>query len=255
LYFRNNFEIDFQLLILQSNLNAMIKKFTFTLIIPLLFEIAPLSAQELKFESKFGINVCNMTNTQNTNALIGLNVGLGLEIPLSKTFSMIPEIYISNQGTNLNSTGVSNFSKSNNSLNNRNITFSEVSYRLNYVNIPLLFRANVDLNKARIFATAGPQIGLAYSQRFYAVSGSDKGYGNFANGEWSTTDIAFVIGAGFGADVAKNREIAFDIRYAKGLTSVLGTRYSNSGTSVNMDVISINFYYLIKFGNKKLVGR
>lgn len=94
------------------------------------------------------------------------------------------------------------------------------TYQLDYVQFPLLLKTGVTEGNLRVFAVAGPTLGLLFSaQARGSVAGIDttlSATDDFTNNEWG---VEF----GGGTEIAIDPMIAVtaDLRYAVGLTNVL----------------------------------
>ena len=132
---------------------------------------------------------------------VGLQAGVSVQTVISSGFSVLSEFYYIRKGGKL---------KANNLL-----TSTEVAYRFNSLELPVLVRVHL----GRVHVNAGPAIA-------YNLSGSEKTEElttkmSFNNGvgDFRRFEAGIQIGAGY-AFPFKNKSIILDIRYNYGLTNI-----------------------------------
>ena len=105
--------------------------------------------QKVKLGIKAGLNLATLTLDESeldSSSKAGFTAGVMVEIPMTKKFSLQPEIMYSQQGTK------TSFSDSD--VTNSNY---ESTIKLNYLNIPVMLKYYV---KEGLSVQAGPQIGI-----------------------------------------------------------------------------------------------
>lgn len=153
-----------------------------------IFAFGVVSAQEVKFGAKAGLNLSNLTgDAENVSMKVGFQVGGFAEIKLSEKFALQPELMFSSLGAK-NDTGG-----------------SDEALNLNYIVVPIM---------AKYFATeklsfeAGPSVGILMSAKFDSEDVKDI---------YNSTDFGVNFGAGF--DVTEN--INLGLRYTLGLGNIV----------------------------------
>ena len=174
--------------------------------------------------SNYGLTTSDKDN-YNSNLNFGLLGGATLEIPFSSTFSMQAEVYFSQKGTILNR---------NDNADTTLFPYKCIHEKLNYIELPLLFRYRFQGRPMGGFITAGSAIGRALGGK--RILGSkesalEKDKTNIEIGTGSTHDykpfdIGLVIGGGLSYEIEVG-ELIFDARYVIG-----ATRKGNIGNDV-----------------------
>ena len=140
----------------------------------LLFSFAAGSAQ-VQFGLKGGLNFADIRGdfSNGYDSRTGFNSGAFLELPLTKKFSLKPEVVYSLQGADLY---VENF--------------IDGKIELHYINIPVLAKYNIVKG---LFAETGPQIGFLTSSKFKERSAG------WENGDLNVrkTDFSWAFGLGY----------------------------------------------------------
>ena len=181
-------------------------------------------AQKAEFGIKGGLNIANQNfdgeGAPSTSALMGVNLGLFVDIKVGDKFVIQPEILYSMQGTKLNwlSDGVT--------IN---------SFKLAYINIPVMAKYYATKNFS---LEAGPQIGFLTSAK---VNGTSNGTTVDVDAKkfYNSTDFGINFGAGY--DFTK--KISAGIRYGLGLSNVGSKEFVSDGDKITNSVFSIDFGY------------
>lgn len=141
----------------------------------------------------------------------GFNAGIFADIPFSKSFSLVPELFYSSQGANYQ-----------NSYGNGNLNYD-------YINIPILLRYKIPMG---IFFETGLQSGIL-------LSANKKNNGTTTDIMYETysTDFAWPIGVGY---QIPDRHFGIDLRYNLGLINVLK---SGSDVNVKNSVFQFGIFY------------
>ncbi|SHG85478.1 porin family protein [Flavobacterium defluvii] len=162
------------------------KKVILTTIAVLAFGFA--NAQQTRFGVKGGLNITNFSGDNDSNALIGFQVGGFAEIKVIERLSIQPELLFSAQGASFDAIGNNN----------------DIDYRLNYINIPVLAKFYIT---KQFSVEGGPQLGFLVSA---------KRDGNDVKDAYKSTDLGFNFGAGY--NFTDNFSVG--IRYTVGLSNV-----------------------------------
>ena len=165
------------------------------------------TAQKIKYGSKIGVNIANITGdeTDDVNTITTLHAGAVAEIMISDEFSFQAELLYSAQGA-----------KSDYSETLDEVTFRYTSVKLEYINVPLLAKFYVTEGFS---LEAGPQVGFLIT--------ADREFEKTDNGETETggKDILDEIkGIDFGLDFGLAYKLESGIflaaRYNLGLSNI-----------------------------------
>ena len=166
-----------------------------------------------------------------------LHSGVLVLIPLSKKFGFQPELLYSEQGANSNPSGGS-------------LVSATESYKLNYVNIPLLLKYYLPVG---FFVETGPQVGYLLSAKVdeALVGGVNVNKYYHVKDQFKSTDFSWVLGVGYLSPI----DLGFDIRYNLGLANINNASESDrqnaplQAGNIKNSVVQIGVYYL--FGKSK----
>lgn len=178
------------------------------LIITLLFTIAIVKAQELKYGLKAGVNLTGFHTQNGTNSdLVGYNFGAVLKVNLNKTFDFQGEILLNRKG------GIYRYS---------NIAIENPEVKLTYLNIPILLKVNIT-NQFHFYA--GPEMGILLAKKA-TLSGEE---------------IEVDVNSNFDMNVLGGLEYQFQngifiqTRYSYGLTKIFENKdFKNSAISLSV---------------------
>ncbi len=182
------------------------KKSIFILTI-VLFGFTNIIAQNIKYGSKIGVNIGNITGDEadDLNTKTSLHAGAIAEIMISDEFSFQAELLYSAQGA-----------KSNYSETLDDVTFRYTSVKLEYINVPLLAKYYI---VEGLSLEAGPQVGFLLT--------ADREFEKTDNGETETgeKDILDEIkgidfGLNFGLAYKLESGIFLVARYNLGLSNI-----------------------------------
>ncbi|WP_343695372.1 porin family protein [Flavobacterium sp.] len=162
------------------------KKVILTAIAILAFGFA--NAQQTRFGVKGGLNITNFSGDNDSNALIGFQIGGFAEIKIIERLSIQPELLFSTQGASFDVNG-----------SNR-----DIDYKLNYINIPVLAKFYI---VKQFYVEGGPQLGFLVSA---------KRDGNDIKDSYKSTDLGFNFGAGY----YFTDNFSVGLRYTVGLSNV-----------------------------------
>ncbi|MFZ4928560.1 porin family protein [Chryseobacterium sp. Mn2064] len=151
------------------------------------------SSSPIKFGLKAGLNVSTVSN-MDMKAKAGFYGGIFANIPVTKDFSVQPEVMYSAVGGIL---------KEN----------SSTKLNLEYLSVPVMFQYNALPN---LYIEAGPQFNFLIDARLKKTAST----GAYKNGTKS-----FDFGIGLGAGYYITRHIGVNVRYVAGLSDIVKTRY------------------------------
>jgi len=177
-------------------------------------------AQSPKFGFKVGANISSLKwdDDREGDARIGLNAGGLVHIHLTPEWALQPEVYYSMEGGKMD---VSNT--------------EEVTWKNDYVNIPLLLQYNFD-NGFRL--QAGPQLGLLVNSK---VKDQDGVEGD-ADEVFKSTNVSLGLGLGY----LTYSGLGIDARYNLGLSRVTESAYQEAKGRV----FQIGLFYLLDNAHK-----
>ena len=168
-----------------------------------LFVTLQISAQEVHFLPKVGLNLATMTNSDGGNMKPGLNIGVAAEFPLNPQFAIEPGIYYSMQGIKVSESGAT------------------AKFKNDYLNIPIYAKAYL---YEGLYAFAGPQFGFLVGSKISAsegkVSGSVK-----TKDLYNKVDVALGLGLGY----QFSSGLLVSMNYNIGLTNILSDDGMNLG--------------------------
>lgn len=200
------------------------KKF---IIIFLVVFTSMVTAQEyVTYGVKGGFNVTNIADIHGDSApRYGFHAGGFATIPLSRHYMyyLQPEISYSLQGEK----------------NDAAINLNEL-YKLNYINVPVLFKPYFSDTETAFYALIGPQLGFLV---FEEVKTGDRDQDpKYVNDKYNTFDLSALVGVGFSIQ----RKIEFEVRYAYGFIDVVDGGIDN-GKQDNVKNRSSNLHFSIAY--------
>ncbi|MBN4057948.1 PorT family protein [Olleya sp. AH-315-K02] len=150
------------------------------------------NAQETKFGVKAGVNFATIAGdeTNDVKSKTAFHVGAVVEIPISDSFSVQPELIYSSQGAKGDD-------------NN-----SDVELKLDYINLPIMAKFYVSEGFS---LEAGPQVGFLMSSKI-----EESGESEDLKNETSGIDFGLNLGLGFKTETGLN----FGARYNLGLSNI-----------------------------------
>jgi hypothetical protein len=180
---------------------------------------------QISVTPKVGINLANVAINENNQqagqqSLLGLTAGVGVNFALTPDnfLSVQPEILYSQKGWGAENSGLLNY---------------DGSYRLNYLEVPVLLKINFGGETVRAYVNAGPSFGYLLSGRLTGdwnalgiLGGEIDGPIKFTEtpnplllNELDANRTEFGLNFGGGAGYAFGGKILFlDLRYNMGLT-------------------------------------
>ena len=184
-----------------------------------------LSAQDIQFGVKGGINLSNLNVTPvkdppAPSVRLGINIGGFAELGIVDNLLFRPELTISTQGANDEDPDVTQ------------------TVKLTYLNTALLAKYNIS-NGINVFA--GPQVGFLVGGKFLEedkVSGEQNVFN--ANAVYKSTDISLGFGIGYDLEMG----LSIDLRYNLGLTNNNDDQFGNAFYDIDQELKS----RVIQFG-------
>lgn len=191
-------------------------------LIPLLLLFTLLAATRAKaqekvfrFGPKAGINLSDISGLDNVQARIGFHAGLLFNFRLAAHWRLQPEAYFSTQG-----------GKGPDKI-------MQTAEQYNYLALPVLAQYRFT---PRLFAEAGPQLGILVNPRRREYMGADGS--TYYNRHEKTADFLVAAGAGY----EFNNRFGINLRYTQGITSIRTSARENR--QVNMLLQAGGFMYL-----------
>jgi len=212
--------------------HTLIQFFLATIFVATALTVKAQETNAPKFGIKGGVNLSNLyTNDKSDSKMLtGYNIGLFAKMPVSRFFSIQPELYYSTKGAQVtyNSTFVNGIAK----------------FNLNYLEMPILFVLNVTKNFNIHF---GPYISYLIDGKVTNVSNAT--LFNFENNikteDYNKFDAGVTAGAGI--DIGA---FSLGARYVYGLTNVgkertfLGTTYTFPDAKNGVASVYLSFSFI-----------
>ena len=195
------------------------------------FVFTGVNAQNIRYGSKIGVNIANITGdkTDDLNTKTSLHAGAIAEIIISDEFSFQPELLYSAQGA-----------KSDFSETIDEVIFRYISIKLEYINVPLLAKFYV---AEGLSLEAGPQVGFLIT--------ADREFEKTDNGETETgeKDILDEIkgidfGFNFGLGYKLESGIFLAARYNLGLSNINDFEGTDQHKNQNQVIqVSVGYFF------------
>lgn len=191
-------------------------------------------SSDIGFGAKAGVNISTMTNkigdkkvSEDAKEKVGYYAGLFVNIPVSESFSVQPEVLYNNVGQKFDYKALGQ-------------TVS-IKNNLDYISVPVMAQYNV---AEGLYVEAGPQFSFLVNQKL-KVSGVDNK--TVTNAVESTLNVenskdaykTFDLGLGLGAGYKVYKNIGVNARYVVGLTNdgkVKDTTIKNNTFQVGVTV-------------------
>jgi hypothetical protein len=150
-----------------------------------------------------GINMANMSLTPafTTSSRTGLMIGGFVDIGVSRILSIRPGVRYVMKGFSTTSNG---------------ITFTE---KLSYLELPMLLKASIPLQRVKPYFSAGPTLGIQLSATEEITNGVQVQTGDVST-VFETIDFGLYFGGGLEFHVASGTDIFTGFGYSLGLTNV-----------------------------------
>tara|TARA_B110000967_G_C18839693_1_gene538670 strand:+ start:820 stop:1446 length:627 start_codon:yes stop_codon:yes gene_type:complete len=183
------------------------------LIAAALFAITTVSAQDIIFGAKAGVNLANVDAGEvDTDVVSSFHIGITAEFEISDTFSIQPELVYSLQGTSI--------------ITEARPLKLEVLYKTNFINLPIMAKYYVSEG---ISLEAGPQIGFLINAEVETdITNSTDSSENISitidsKDNYKSIDFGFNVGVGYKLESGLN----FTLRYNLGLSNLSDTGNEN----------------------------
>jgi hypothetical protein len=176
------------------------------------------TSAQVKFGGKAGINLANVSGKSDGDKLdydskVGLHIGALVEIPISESFSVMPELNFDQLGAKTS------------------VLSQDVKYNINYLSVPVLAKFNV----SGLGIYAGPQIGFLMSAKTeFGDNESD------VKDQLKSTNFSALFGAEYNLPMG----LFISARYNLGLSKIDDESDSNNYTKANAITFGIGY----KFG-------
>lgn len=204
------------------------KKFFTVLFILLLFSSFTFS--QMQFGVKAGLNIANIGGSdadklvgRSLDSKTGFTGGVFFNYQFNNLFAIQPEAYYSMKGATYSEGG------------------AKLTISLDYIEIPVLLKLLIPVQGSNIKPSifAGPAIGFNTTHKYKVEFNGQTQEEDIQNTK--STDFSLAFGGGIGFMIGKN-ELAFDVRYILGLTTI-----DDSSDSYDLKNNVINFNLLFGF--------
>lgn len=182
------------------------------LLVAVLFVGTSLFAQDVQFGAKGGLNFANWIgdDADGTDMRTDIHLGAFARFAINENIAFQPELVYSRQGMKVDING------------------SDVKFKSNYLNIPLLMRTKM---ADKFHAIFGPQVGIHLNSK------ADDGDVSVDADNMKGVDLALALGLEY--DVADN--VAIGLRYNWGLSKVIDADDAKVRNSVIQLGVSVAF--------------
>jgi hypothetical protein len=201
------------------------KKILTLLFVLSLFSI--MSFAQMQAGLKAGLNIANLSgdDIDSPDSKTGFAGGAFFTYQFSPMFAIQPEVYYSMKGA----TDKMDF----------NGATVDLTYTLDYIEIPVLFKLLIPLQGSSIKPSifAGPSLGINTTAKIKAEYQGESEEEDIE--DVKSTDLGLQFGGGIGFPVGKG-ELGVDIRYILGLSTIDD---SAEEADVKNNVINVNLYY------------
>jgi hypothetical protein len=193
----------------------------------ILIAFTSFSVAQMQIGPKAGLNISNLSgdDVQDTDTKTGFGGGLFFMYKFSDMFAIQPEAYYTMKGA----TEKGDFGG----------TTVDVTYTLDYVEVPLLLKLLIPIENSAINPAifAGPFVGFNTTAKIKVEANGQSAEEDIE--EVKSTEFGLAFGGGVGFPVGSN-ELGFDIRYILGLSTVDD---SAEEADVKNNVINFNVYF------------
>jgi len=187
-----------------------------------------INAQSVKLGVRGGINIANLSfdpeistilpGMSNSNRTVFLVGGI-LQLDLAGPVSLVVEPTYIQKGVNVEGNNILfEIEGQQYQLNNL-----KVSYKLEYLEIPVLLKVNIPLPMVKPYAEVGPTIGLNLSSSFttdITYAGQDMSEDTDNKDNTSSTEFGLAFGAGVEYSISPLVSFVIDGRYSLGLSDL-----------------------------------
>lgn len=203
---------------------------------------------QIEFGVKFGINVSELAAERFSPVSIGgnqqfirnfprkgINTGIIMSVPITKHWSLQPELVFSEQGA----TG---------KPQSEYLVSATQAYQYNWLNLPILLKYTWPTG---LFAETGPQAGLLLNAEIaQTVVGAQYTSWYNVNNQYKKIDLGWTFGVGYISPI----NLGFDLRYTYGLTNIANIQTGETAPvqkgDIKNSVVSFGVFYL--FGKPRV---
>ena len=196
------------------------KKLKLSLVIVLLGMVSLVSAQNLTFNVKGGLNLSNFSgDIPDTKVKPGFHIGIGTDFEFAPNISIQSGLFFSNKGAKIDGEI---------DLENYEILAAEVTVNANYLQLPIHLAYKIDVMPGtKVVLHAGPYIAYGIAGKTKAdVAGLSEKVDTFGDDGLDLKPFDAGLGIGVGAEFGK---IILDLGWDMGLTNI-GDSYADVKT-------------------------
>ncbi len=132
------------------------------------------------------------------------------------------------------------------SINGIPVSSLKLTYKLSYLEIPILLRVNLPVPGIKPYAEAGPTIGFNMSSTVttdFTANGQSGTNDTDDKDNTSSTEFGLAFGAGVEYGVAPFTSLVFDVRYALGLSNTQSNSTGNQSIKTNGIQLSVGVLF------------
>lgn len=154
-----------------------------------------------QFGAKAGMNVSSISNDgfDDTKSKVGYYAGVFVNMPVSETFSIQPEVLYNNLGSKVSTTVLGT-------------TYSS-TLNLDYIAVPVMFQYKAT---PMFYLEAGPEFGFLVGAKQKYDNGSSSATSTLDKEDFNNFNLGMGLGLGF--DITKN--VGINARYVAGFSDV-----------------------------------
>ncbi|MBV7440336.1 PorT family protein [Weeksellaceae bacterium TAE3-ERU29] len=181
--------------------------------------------QDVRFGAKAGVNYSRISNIHgDSKGRIGFNAGGLALIPISygNDFFIQPELFYSQKG------------ETNDTKDGKEV------YQLDYIDLPILFKAYFSDSNSEFFGIFGPQFSFLINNKIKNPSNIENIVSSYHNDEYKSFDFGLVGGIGYSYE----RNIELTLRAEYGLTDAVKGSQVESTKKNNNGVVSLGLSYI-----------
>jgi len=181
-----------------------------------LFFLSFFAEAQVRYGAKAGVNFSNITQVNGVSkSRVGMNAGLLALIPLDRydIFYIQPEVFYSNEGEFL--------------------VGSDKEYKnyLNFIKVPILFKAYFSGEENEFFGEVGPYFAFKVFETIDAVDNPKGGQ------KFNSFDFGFSLGAGYSI----SRQIEIGARLSYGISDMVENDWENKSNKNSTASIGVSY--------------
>ena len=189
------------------------------------------NSAEILTSTTQGVNVNGNPMSIRNFPKTDFHAGFLVSIPLTKKFTLQPEIDYSQQGAQGNPSG-------------GYLVSATEKYKFNYFNVPILLQYKLPFG---FYAETGPQVGYLVSASIVeSIVGASVTNTYHVKSQYKSTDFSWAFGGGYISPI----NLGLDIRYNLGLSNINNASASSTQTApvqegtIRNSVLQIGVFYL-----------